>query len=159
MNVPGESEYRNKGVTFCPHCDGCIVQGKDIAVIGGGNSGVEAAIDLAGIVKHVTVLEFGENCRADDVLMDKLNSLDNVDVITSAATTEIVGDGKSVTGLKYTDRTTDEEKSLELSGVFVQIGLLPNTKWLEGSGIETSGGRDCGGRPQCHEHPRRVRSW
>ena len=118
-----------------------IVQGKDIAVIGGGNSGVEAAIDLAGIVKHVTVLEFGENCRADDVLMDKLNSLDNVDVITSAATTEIVGDGKSVTGLKYTDRTTDEEKSLELSGVFVQIGLLPNTKWLEGSGIETSGAR------------------
>lgn len=139
MNVPGESEYRNKGVTFCPHCDGPLFKGKDIAVIGGGNSGVEAAIDLAGIVKHVTVLEFGESCRADDVLMDKLNSLDNVEVITSAATTEIVGDDKGVTGLKYTDRTTDEEKSLELSGVFVQIGLLPNTKWLEDSGIETSG--------------------
>lgn len=136
MNVPGESEYRNKGVTFCPHCDGPLFKGKDIAVIGGGNSGVEAAIDLAGIVKHVTVLEFGEQCRADDVLMDKLNSLDNVDVITSAATTEIVGDDKGVTGLKYTDRTNVESKSLELSGVFVQIGLVPNTQWLKDSGIE-----------------------
>lgn len=139
LNVPGESEYRNKGVTFCPHCDGPLFKGKDIAVIGGGNSGIEAAIDLAGLVKHVTVLEFGEQCRADDVLMDKIASMSNVDVITNAATTEILGDDQSVTGLKYTDRATDEEKSLDLSGVFVQIGLLPNTKWLEGSGIETSG--------------------
>ncbi|HIW96077.1 MAG TPA: alkyl hydroperoxide reductase subunit F [Candidatus Corynebacterium gallistercoris] len=136
MNVPGESEYRNKGVTFCPHCDGPLFKGKPIAVIGGGNSGVEAAIDLAGIVDHVTVLEFNDQCRADDVLMNKLNSLSNVDVITNAATTEVTGDGKSVTGLTYTDRTTDESKTLELNGVFVQIGLVPNTKWLAESGLE-----------------------
>lgn len=136
MGVPGESEYRNKGVTFCPHCDGPLFKGKDIAVVGGGNSGIEAALDLAGIVKHVTVLEFADTCRADDVLLQKLQSLPNVDIITNAATSEIVGDGKQVTGLKYTDRTNDEEKSLDLSGVFVQIGLVPNTKWLEGSGVE-----------------------
>lgn len=138
MGVPGEEEYRNKGVTFCPHCDGPLFKGRPIAVIGGGNSGIEAAIDLAGVVGHVTVLEFMDQCRADDVLMDKLRSLPNVDVITSAATTEVVGDGKQVTSLKYTDRTTDEAKELEVSGVFVQIGLLPNTEWLQDSPVELS---------------------
>ena len=138
MGVPGEEEYRNKGVTFCPHCDGPLFKGRPIAVIGGGNSGIEAAIDLAGVVGHVTVLEFMDQCRADDVLMDKLRSLPNVDVITNAATTEVVGDGKQVTSLKYTDRTTDEAKELEVSGVFVQIGLLPNTEWLQGSPVELS---------------------
>src|SRR5699024_514669 len=108
----------------------------DIAVIGGGNSGIEAAIDLAGVVNHLTVLEFADTCRADDVLMDTLRSLKNVDIVTSAATKEIIGNGKEVTGLKYEDRTTGEEKTLELSGLFIQIGLLPNTKWLEGSGVE-----------------------
>ena len=135
MGVPGEDEYRNKGVSFCPHCDGPLFKGKDIAVIGGGNSGVEAAIDLAGVVKSVTVLEFADTCRADDVLMDKLNSLSNTSVITSAATSEIVGDGSEVTGLKYTDRESGEEKSLDLAGVFIQIGLLPNTAWLKDSGV------------------------
>ena len=136
MGVPGEDEYRNKGVSFCPHCDGPLFKGKDIAVIGGGNSGIEAAIDLAGVVNHLTVLEFADTCRADDVLMDTLRSLKNVDIVTSAATKEIIGNGKEVTGLKYEDRTTGEEKTLELSGLFIQIGLLPNTKWLDGSGVE-----------------------
>lgn len=136
MGVPGETEYRNKGVSFCPHCDGPLFKGQDIAVIGGGNSGIEAAIDLAGVTRHVTVLEFMDQCRADDVLMAKLRSLDNVDVITSAATTEVVGDGKQVTGLAYQDRTTEQTHVLEVSGLFVQIGLVPNTAWLRGSGLE-----------------------
>lgn len=139
MNVPGESEYRNKGVTFCPHCDGPLFKGKDIAVIGGGNSGIEAAIDLAGLVKNVTVLEFADKCRADEVLINKIDALPNVTVITNAATTEVVGDGSSVTGLTYLDRETEETKSLELSGVFVQIGLVPNTKWLADSGLVLNG--------------------
>lgn len=139
MGVPGESEYRNKGVSFCPHCDGPLFKGQDIAVIGGGNSGIEAAIDLAGITRHVTVLEFMDQCRADDVLMEKLRSLDNVDVITNAATTEVLGDGRQVTGLAYQDRTTDEVHTLKLSGLFVQIGLVPNTAWLRDSGLELSG--------------------
>ena len=138
MGVPGESEYRNKGVSFCPHCDGPLFKGQDIAVIGGGNSGIEAAIDLAGITRHVTVLEFMDQCRADDVLMEKLRSLDNVDVITNAATTEVLGDGRQVTGLAYQDRTTDEVHTLKLSGLFVQIGLVPNTTWLRDSGLELS---------------------
>lgn len=132
MNVAGETEYLNKGVTFCPHCDGPLFKGKDVAVVGGGNSGIEAAIDLAGVVRHVTVLEFLPACRADNVLMDKLHSLPNVDVITNAATTEVVGDGKQVTALKYDDRETGEHKELALSGIFVQIGLVPNTEWLKG---------------------------
>ncbi|KAB3519983.1 alkyl hydroperoxide reductase subunit F [Corynebacterium sp. zg254] len=136
LGVPGEDEYRNKGVTFCPHCDGPLFKGKSVAVIGGGNSGIEAALDLAGVVKDVTVLEFGEACRADDVLMDKVEATSNISVITSAATTEIVGDGKNVTGLTYTDRTTDESKSVDVAGVFIQIGLVPNTKWLADSGVE-----------------------
>jgi alkyl hydroperoxide reductase subunit F len=131
--VPGEAEYRNKGVTYCPHCDGPLFKGKRVAVIGGGNSGVEAAIDLAGVVAHVTLLEFDGALRADDVLQRKLRSLANVDVLVSARTTEIVGDGETVTGLAYEDRTTGEAHRLDLDGVFVQIGLLPNTEWLAGT--------------------------
>ncbi len=132
MNVPGEAEYRNRGVAYCPHCDGPLYKGKHVAVIGGGNSGVEAAIDLAGIVKHVTLIEFEDELRADAVLQRKLRSLSNVSIITSAQTTEVVGDGKKVTGLKYLDRGTDEMHEIALEGVFVQIGLIPNTDWLKG---------------------------
>ena len=130
MGVPGEEEYRNKGVTFCPHCDGPLFKGKRVAVIGGGNSGIEAAIDLAGVVGHVTVIEFLDELRADAVLQRKLRSLPNVDVILSARTTEVLGNGEQVTGLTYEDRTNGELKHLDLEGIFVQIGLLPNTEWL-----------------------------
>ena len=133
MNVPGEQEYRNKGVTFCPHCDGPLFKGKRVAVIGGGNSGVEAAIDLAGVVGHVTLLEFDGQLRADEVLQRKLESLNNVDVVVNASTTEVVGDGTTVTALRYDDRETGDAHELELQGVFVQIGLLPNTDWLKGT--------------------------
>ena len=133
MDVPGENEYLNKGVAFCPHCDGPLFKGKRIAVIGGGNSGVEAAIDLAGIVDHVTLIEFDSVLRADDVLQRKLRSLPNVDIVMSAQTTEVLGDGSRVTGLVYPDRDTDREHRVDLAGIFVQIGLLPNTDWLEGS--------------------------
>jgi len=132
MNVPGEQEYRTKGVTYCPHCDGPLFKGKRVAVIGGGNSGIEAAIDLAGIVAHVTVLEFDSKLRADEVLQRKLRSLSNVEVILNAQTTEVAGDGAKVTGIKYKDRTNDTLHDVALSGVFVQIGLLPNTDWLRG---------------------------
>lgn len=135
MNVPGEQEYRNKGVAYCPHCDGPLFKGKKTAVIGGGNSGIEAAIDLAGIVEHVTVLEFADTLRADQVLINKANSLPNVDIITMAQTTEVVGDGTRVTSLKYKDRRNDEIKEIELSGIFVQIGLVPNTEWLKDSEV------------------------
>ncbi|KAA0890594.1 alkyl hydroperoxide reductase subunit F [Pusillimonas sp. ANT_WB101] len=131
INVPGEDQYRNAGVAYCPHCDGPLFKGKDVAVIGGGNSGVEAAIDLAGLVKHVTVIEFGDALRADAVLQRKLLSMKNVTIITSAQTTEIHGDGKKVTGLSYKDRLTDEMKQIDLDGVFIQIGLVPNTEWLK----------------------------
>ncbi len=133
MNVPGEDQYRTKGVTYCPHCDGPLFKGKRVAVIGGGNSGVEAAIDLAGVVAHVTLLEFAPELRADAVLQRKLRSLPNVDIITSAQTTEVTGDGQRVNGLVYKDRTNDEVHTVELEGVFVQIGLLPNTDWLKGT--------------------------
>ena len=133
INVPGEKEYRNHGVAYCPHCDGPLFKGKRVSVIGGGNSGVEAAIDLAGLVKHVTWIEFGAELRADAVLQRKLRSLANVTVITSAQTTEIHGDGKIVNGLSYTDRVSGESKKVELEGVFVQIGLVPNTEWLKGT--------------------------
>jgi alkyl hydroperoxide reductase subunit F len=133
MNVPGEQEYRNKGVAYCPHCDGPLFKGKRVAVIGGGNSGVEAAIDLAGIVSHVTLIEFDSQLRADAVLQRKLHSLPNVNVITSALTSEVKGDGKKVTGLTYKDRNSDEFHAIELEGIFVQIGLLPNSEWLKGS--------------------------
>jgi len=133
VNVPGEREYRNHGVAYCPHCDGPLFKGKRVSVIGGGNSGVEAAIDLAGLVEHVTLLEFAPELRADAVLQRKLNSLSNVTVITQAQTTEITGDGKKVNGLKYKDRQSGEEHHVELEGVFVQIGLVPNTEWLKGT--------------------------
>ncbi len=133
VNVPGEQEYRNRGVAYCPHCDGPLFKGKRVSVIGGGNSGVEAAIDLAGIVAHVTLLEFGEQLRADAVLQNKLRSLPNVTIITQAQTTEITGDGQKVNGLKYKDRVSGEEHLIELEGIFVQIGLVPNTEWLKGT--------------------------
>ena len=137
MNVPGEQEYRGKGVAYCPHCDGPLFKGKRVAVIGGGNSGVEAAIDLAGIVSHVTLIEFDSKLRADAVLQTKLNSLSNVTVIKSALTKEVIGDGSKVSGLRYQDRTNDSMHAIELEGIFVQIGLLPNTDWLKGT-IELS---------------------
>ncbi|TXI09798.1 MAG: alkyl hydroperoxide reductase subunit F [Polynucleobacter sp.] len=133
MNVPGEKEYRGKGVAYCPHCDGPLFKGKRVAVIGGGNSGVEAAIDLAGIVSHVTLIEFDSQLRADAVLQVKLGSLPNVTVIKSALTKEVLGDGQKVNGLRYEDRTTGDIHTLELEGIFVQIGLLPNTDWLKGT--------------------------
>lgn len=133
MGVPGEQEYKAKGVCFCPHCDGPLFKGKRVAVIGGGNSGVEAAIDLAGIVSHVTLLEFDSKLRADAVLQRKLYSLPNVKVITSALTSEVKGDGQKVTGLAYKDRDSGEFHTVDLEGIFVQIGLLPNTDWLKGS--------------------------
>jgi alkyl hydroperoxide reductase subunit F len=135
---PGEEEYRNKGVAYCPHCDGPLFKGKRVAVIGGGNSGVEAAIDLAGLVAHVTLIEFDTQLRADAVLQNKLRSLPNVTIITSAMTTEVLGDGAKVKGLIYKNRNTDElTRSRALEGIFVQIGLVPNTEWLRGS-IELS---------------------
>ena len=133
MNVPGEQEYRTKGVAYCPHCDGPLFKGKRVAVIGGGNSGVEAAIDLAGIVAEVTLLEFDSKLRADEVLQKKLTSLPNVKVITMAQTTEVLGDGSKVTGLKYKDRDSGEQFTIALEGIFVQIGLLPNSEWLKGT--------------------------
>ncbi|MDP9780567.1 alkyl hydroperoxide reductase subunit F [Pseudomonas fluorescens] len=133
MNVPGEQQYRNKGVAYCPHCDGPLFKGKRVAVIGGGNSGVEAAIDLAGIVAHVTLLEFDVQLRADAVLQRKLHSLANVTVITNAQTTEVTGDGQKVNGLRYKDRPSGEVLDVALEGIFVQIGLLPNTDWLKGT--------------------------
>lgn len=133
MGVPGEQEYKAKGVCFCPHCDGPLFKGKRVAVIGGGNSGVEAAIDLAGIVAHVTLLEYDSQLRADAVLQKKLYSLPNVDVITSALTSEVTGDGQKVNGLVYKDRNSSEFHSLALEGIFVQIGLLPNSDWLKGT--------------------------
>ena len=133
VNVPGEQEYKNKGVAYCPHCDGPLFKGKRTAVIGGGNSGIEAAIDLAGLVEHVTVVEFAEQLKADAVLVKKLHSLPNVTVHTNAQTTEITGDGSKVNGLRYKDRATGAEHHVALAGVFVQIGLVPNTEFLKGT--------------------------
>jgi alkyl hydroperoxide reductase subunit F len=139
VNVPGEAEYKNKGVAYCPHCDGPLFKGKKVAVIGGGNSGVEAAIDLAGIVAHVTLVEFADQLKADAVLVNKLKSLPNVTIHTNAQTTEITGvnsegvDTGKVTGMKFKDRATGVEHLVELEGVFVQIGLIPNTEWLKGT--------------------------
>ena len=137
VNVPGEQEYKNKGVAYCPHCDGPLFKGKRVAVIGGGNSGVEAAIDLAGVVQHVTLFEYADSLKADAVLVDKLKSLSNVTIHVSAQTTEITGDGKIVNGMRFKDRLTNTEHSVELAGVFVQIGLVPNTEFLKGT-IELS---------------------
>jgi alkyl hydroperoxide reductase subunit F len=133
LNVPGEKEYRGHGVAYCPHCDGPLFKGKKVAVVGGGNSGVEAAIDLAGFVEHVTVLQFEAQLRADAVLQKKLFSLPNVDVICQAQTTEITGEGGKVNGLTYTDLATGASRHIDLAGVFVQIGLVPNTDWLKGT--------------------------
>ncbi|WP_109356131.1 alkyl hydroperoxide reductase subunit F [Sphingorhabdus sp. EL138] len=130
IGLPGEDEYRNRGVAYCPHCDGPLYKGKDVAVIGGGNSGVEAAIDLAGIVRHVTLIEFDSDLRADAVLQSKLTGLPNVDVLKSAQTTEVLGDGDKVTGLRYTDRDTGKSHDINLNGIFVQVGLVPNSEWL-----------------------------
>ncbi len=133
VNVPGEQEYKNKGVAYCPHCDGPLFKGKRTAVIGGGNSGVEAAIDLAGIVQHVTLIEFADQLKADAVLVSKLKSLANVTIVTNAQTTEITGDGSKVNGIRYKDRVSGTEHHIELEGIFVQIGLVPNTEWLKGT--------------------------
>jgi len=133
VNVPGEQEYKNKGVAYCPHCDGPLYKGKRTAVIGGGNSGVEAAIDLAGIVAHVTLVEFADQLKADAVLVNKLKTLPNVTIHTNAQTIEITGADGKVNGLRYKDRATGEEHLVELEGVFVQIGLVPNTEWLKGT--------------------------
>ncbi|MDX2423942.1 MAG: alkyl hydroperoxide reductase subunit F [Amphritea sp.] len=137
MNVPGEEQYKTKGVAFCPHCDGPLFKGKPVAVIGGGNSGIEAAIDLAGIVEHVTVLEFSDILRADAVLVKKAESLPNITIIKEAMTTEVLGDGNKVTGLSYKDRSTDESHVVNVDGIFVQIGLVPNSDFLKNT-IELS---------------------
>ncbi|MCO5977411.1 alkyl hydroperoxide reductase subunit F [Ideonella oryzae] len=133
VNVPGEQEYKTKGVAYCPHCDGPLFKGKRVAVIGGGNSGVEAAIDLAGVVAHVTLVEFADQLKADAVLVNKLKSLPNVEIHVNAQTTEITGDGHKVNGLKYKDRVSGEEHTVALEGVFVQIGLVPNSEFLKGT--------------------------
>lgn len=133
MNVPGEDQYRNKGVAYCPHCDGPLFKGKRVAVIGGGNSGVEAVIDLAGITSHVTLVEFDSKLRADEVLQRKLRSLSNIDIIVNAQSTEVLGDGQKVSGLVYKDRVSGDVHTIGLEGIFVQIGLLPNTEWLKGT--------------------------
>jgi alkyl hydroperoxide reductase subunit F len=133
IGVPGEEQYRNNGVAYCPHCDGPLYKGKRLAVVGGGNSGVEAAIDLAGLVQHVTLIEYDHALRADEILQRKLRSLVNVTVVTSASTTEILGDGRKVTGLVYKDRNTGALRQVDLEGVFIQIGLVPNTEWLKGT--------------------------
>jgi NADH-dependent peroxiredoxin subunit F len=133
VNVPGEQAYKTKGVAYCPHCDGPLFKGKKVSVIGGGNSGVEAAIDLAGVVQHVTLIEFADQLKADAVLVNKLKSLPNVEIHTNAQTTEITGDGHKVDGLKYKDRATGEEHLVPLEGVFVQIGLVPNTEFIKGT--------------------------
>jgi NADH-dependent peroxiredoxin subunit F len=133
INVPGEDEYRTKGVAYCPHCDGPLYKGKSVAVIGGGNSGVEAAIDLAGVVGHVTLIEFGDQLNADAVLVEKLKSLQNVRVHCNAQTLEIHGDGQRVKALRFKDRNSGEEETVDLAGVFVQIGLVPNTEFLRGT--------------------------
>ena len=148
LGVPGEQAYRGRGVAYCPHCDGPLFKGKRVAVVGGGNSGVEAAIDLAGIVGHVTLLEFDSKLRADAVLQAKLKSLANVEIHTSAQTTEITGADGKVNGLTYTDRGTGEAHHVELEGVFVQIGLLPNTDWLKGS-VELSRFGEIEVNPRC----------
>lgn len=131
LNVPGEEEFKNKGVAYCPHCDGPLFAGKQVAVVGGGNSGVEAAIDLAGIAAHVTLFEFMPELKADQVLQDRLYSLPNVTVHKNAQVKEITGSSK-MEGITYIDRATGEEHHLAMDGVFVQIGLVPNTEWLEG---------------------------
>ena len=138
LGVPGEAQYRGKGVAYCPHCDGPLFKGKPVAVVGGGNSGVEAAIDLAGIVAHVTLIQFDEQLKADAVLQTKLRSLSNVTIVTNAQTTEVTGNGEKMNGLDYKDRVSGEMHHLDLDAVFVQIGLLPNTDFIKGGAINLS---------------------
>lgn len=140
MNVPGEQQYRGRGVAYCPHCDGPLFKGKSVAVIGGGNSGIEAAIDLAGIVQDVTVLEFGSALRADEVLQPKARSMGNIEIRVNAQTTEVLGDGQRVSGLRYTDRRSGQAQTLDVAGIFVQIGLVPNTEFLADSLALSEGG-------------------
>ena len=149
VNVPGEQEYKNKGVAYCPHCDGPLFKGKRVAVIGGGNSGVEAAIDLAGVVDHVTLIEFADALKADAVLVTKLKSLNNVEIHVNAQTLSITGDGQKVNGLNYKDRSSGQEHHLDLQGVFVQIGLVPNTEFLKGT-LELSKFGEIVIDDQCH---------
>jgi alkyl hydroperoxide reductase subunit F len=130
MGVPGEQEYRNRGVTYCPHCDGPLFKGKDVAVIGGGNSGAEAALDLAGVARSVTVIEFMPECKADEVLLRRMGETPSIEVVTNAAVQEVLGNGDRVTAIRYQDRASGEETTAELDGVFVQIGLVPSTGWL-----------------------------
>lgn len=132
LGVPGEDEYRNRGVSFCPHCDGPLFAGKRLAVVGGGNSGVEAALDLAQVAAHVTIVEFLDTMKADRVLLDALRNRNNVDVITGAEVSEVIGNGKKVTGLAYKECCSGRIKNLEVGGVFIQIGMRPSTQWLEG---------------------------
>ena len=136
LNVPGEAQFKAKGIAYCPHCDGPLFKGKRVAVIGGGNSGVEAAIDLAGVVEHVTVVEFADKLLADTVLQDKLRSLGNVDVVLNAQTTEITGANEKLNGLVYTDRTSGTSHRLDVEGIFILIGLVPNTEWLKETDVE-----------------------
>ena len=138
LGVPGESEYRNRGVAYCPHCDGPLFKGKRVAVIGGGNSGVEAAVDLAGLAGHVALLEFEDSLQADAVLQERARSLPNLTIIESAQTTAVLGDGERVEALAFTDRKSGEEHSLPIDGVFVQIGLVANTEWLIESSVALS---------------------
>jgi alkyl hydroperoxide reductase subunit F len=138
LGVPGETQYRGKGVAYCPHCDGPLFKGKPVAVVGGGNSGVEAAIDLAGIVAHVTLIQFDPELKADAVLQTKLRSLSNVTIVTNAQTTEVTGNGEKMNGLDYKDRVSGEMHHLDLDAVFVQIGLLPNTDFIKGGAINLS---------------------
>ncbi len=136
LGIPGEKEYIGRGVAFCPHCDGPYYKGKKVAVVGGGNSGVEAAIDLAGIVREVVLFEYMDQLKADKILVDKLKSLPNVSIVTNAKTSNIVGDGQKVSKLEYIDRSTDKLIPVDLDGVFIQIGLVPNTSFLKDSGVE-----------------------
>jgi alkyl hydroperoxide reductase subunit F len=132
LGVPGEKEYLGRGVAFCPHCDGPYYKGKKVAVVGGGNSGVEAAIDLAGIVKEVVLFEYNDALKADQILVDKARSLPNVSIVTSAKTAQVLGDGQKVVALEYQNRKTEKLERVDLDGVFVQIGLLPNSSFLKG---------------------------
>ena len=130
LGVPGEKEFKGRGVAYCPHCDGPLFKGKDVAVVGGGNSGIEAAIDLAGIVKHVTILEYSSELNGDQILIDRLNSLDNIKIVLNAETQKIDGEGK-VNYLTYRDRKSDKEERLDIEAVFIQIGLISNSEWLK----------------------------
>ncbi len=130
LGVPGEKENIGNGVAYCPHCDGPFFKGKDVAVVGGGNSGIEAALDLAGMVNHVTVFEFMPELKADSVLIDKAEQHDKITIIKNAATKQVIAENGKVTALEYVDRETNEQHQQALSGIFVQIGLVPNSHFV-----------------------------